>query len=118
MQTVTTNGAQANNPTAWDEMFKRHEQFYNSEAMLPDIRPNSPGNKMANSKKDETFFANTTVFRGAQMLHVTGSGGVTLVVTHKDCKPGMWTEKNHTRVTVQTWKENKMIKEHFFNGNQ
>ena len=56
-------------------------------------------------------------FRAADVLDVTTGDGTTMVKWHFDYTQGKWGVRNYTQVSVQNWKDGKIIKEQFFYGN-
>jgi hypothetical protein len=93
------------------------EKYYHDEVVMQENENPPTIGKTANRLREQEFFNSITEFRYAKPLKVTVGEGITMVqwqydYTHKD-----WGVKNYTQVSVQEWKEGKIIKEQFFYGN-
>ena len=90
---------------------------YYDENVIMQENENAPTiGKNANRKREEEFFSSIVEFRGAKPLKVTVGENTTMVqwqydYTHKD-----WGLRNYTQVSVQEWKDGKIVKEQFFYG--
>ena len=88
---------------------------YYDENVIMQENENAPTvGKNANRKREEEFFSSIVEFRGAKPLKVTVGENTTMVqwqydYTHKD-----WGLRNYTQVSVQEWKDGKIVKEQFF----
>ena len=93
------------------------EKYYHEEVVMQENENPPTIGKAANRQREIEFFNSITEFRSAKPLKVTVGEGITMVqwqydYTHKD-----WGVKNYTQVSVQEWKDGKIIKEQFFYGN-
>jgi hypothetical protein len=93
------------------------EKYYHDEVVMQENENAPTIGKEANRLREQVFFDSITEFRSARPLKVTVGEGITMVqwqydYTHKD-----WGVKNYTQVSVQEWKDGKIIKEQFFYGN-
>jgi hypothetical protein len=93
------------------------EKYYHDEVVMQENENPPTIGKDANRQREIEFFDSITEFRSARPLKVTVGEGITMVqwqydYTHKD-----WGVKNYTQVSVQEWKDGKIIKEQFFYGN-
>jgi hypothetical protein len=93
------------------------EKYYHDEVVMQENENAPTIGKDANRQREIEFFDSITEFRSARPLKVTVGEGITMVqwqydYTHKD-----WGVKNYTQVSVQEWKDGKIIKEQFFYGN-
>ena len=92
--------------------------IYYDENVIMQENENVPTvGKDANRKREEEFFSSIIEFRGAKPLKVTVGQNTTMVqwqydYTHKD-----WGLRNYTQVSVQEWKDGKIVREQFFYGN-
>lgn len=92
------------------------DKYYHDEVVMQENESVPTVGKIANKKREEEFFSSITEFRSAKPLKVTIGEGVTMVkweydYTHKD-----WGVRNYKQVSVQEWKDGKIIKEQFFYG--
>jgi hypothetical protein len=93
------------------------DRYYHEDVVMQENENAPTIGKDANRKREEEFFSSITEFRLAKPLKVTIGEGITMVqwkydYTHKD-----WGVRNYTQVSIQEWKDGKIIKEQFFYGN-
>jgi hypothetical protein len=91
---------------------------YYDEQVIMQENGNSPTvGKEANRRREEEFFSSITEFRNAKPLKVTAGEDVTMVQWHYDYTHKDWGLRNYIQVSVQEWKNGKIVKEQFFYGN-
>ena len=73
--------------------------------------------KKANLEREKVFFSSIKEFRSARPLKVAANGEITMVQWHYDYTHKDWGVRNYTQVSVQEWKDGKIVKEQFFYGN-
>jgi hypothetical protein len=93
------------------------EKYYHENVVMQENENPPTIGKAANRQREIEFFNSITEFRSAKPLKVTVGEGITMVqwqydYTHKD-----WGVRNYTQVSVQEWKEGKIIREQFFYSN-
>jgi len=93
------------------------DMYYHDNVIMQENENAPTVGKNANRKREEEFFSSLTEFRSAKPLIVTVGEGTTMVqwqydYTHKD-----WGVRNYTQVSVQEWRDGKIVKEQFFYGN-
>lgn len=93
------------------------ELYYDDEVVMQENAQQPTVGKAANRQREQDFFGSITEFRKASVLGVTYGDNLTSVIweydyTHKD-----WGVRNYTQVSVQHWKNGKIVKEQFFYGN-
>ena len=93
------------------------EKYYHDDVIMQENDNPPTIGKAANRQREIEFFDSITAFRSAKPLKVTVGEGITMVqwqydYTHKD-----WGVRNYTQVSVQEWKDGKIIREQFFYGN-
>jgi hypothetical protein len=93
------------------------EKYYHEDVMMQENENSPTVGKRANRKREEEFFASITEFRGAKPLKVTVGQETTMVQWHYDYTHKDWGVRNYIQVSVQEWKNGKIIKEQFFYGN-
>ncbi len=90
------------------------DKYYHDEvAMQENENPPTVG-KSANRKREEEFFSSITEFRGAKPLKVTAGENVSMVEWHYDYTHKDWGVKNYTQISVQEWKDGRIVKEKFY----
>ena len=93
------------------------EKYFHDDVVMQE-NSNSPViGKAANRQREIDFLSNIQEFRSASVSGIGVGAEISFVVwsydyTHKD-----WGVKNYTQVSVQNWKDGKIIKEQFFYGN-
>ncbi|MES1225468.1 MAG: SnoaL-like domain-containing protein [Bacteroidota bacterium] len=93
------------------------EMYYDDEVVMQENAMEPTVGKEANRRRELQFLSDVIEFRGAKALHVAAAENVSYVTwqfdyTHKD-----WGVRNYTQVSVQHWKNGKIVKEQFFYGN-
>jgi hypothetical protein len=92
------------------------DTYYDDNVIMQENEYPPTVGKKANRKREEEFFSSIVEFRGAKPLKVTVGENTTMVqwqydYTHKD-----WGLRNYTQVSVQEWKDGKIVREQFFYG--
>ena len=93
------------------------DKYYHDEVIMQENENAPTVGKPANRKREEEFFSSITEFRGAKPLKVTIGEGTTMVQWHYDYTHKDWGVRNYTQVSVQEWKDGRIVKEQFFYGN-
>jgi len=93
------------------------ETYYDDNVVMQENENLPTIGKEANRKREETFFSLVTEFRSARPLKVTAGDDVTMVQWHYDYTHKEWGLRNYLQVSVQEWKNGKIVKEQFFYGN-
>lgn len=93
------------------------EIYYDDEVVMQENQSAPTIGKEANRQREIEFFGSITEFRGAAVEAVAAGENHTTVIwtfdyTHKD-----WGVRNYKQVSVQHWKDGKIVKEQFFYGN-
>ena len=93
------------------------ERYYHEDVIMQENTNPPVIGKDANRNRELEFLNNITEFRGASVKGVGIGDDISFVVwsydyTHKD-----WGVRNYTQVSVQNWKDGKILKEQFFYGN-
>lgn len=90
--------------------------YYDDAVVMQENEQAPTLGKDANRQRELDFFSSITEFRGAAVLDVATGADVTMVTwqydyTHKD-----WGVRRYKQVSVQHWKEGKIVHEQFFYG--
>lgn len=93
------------------------EKYYADEIVMQENEAPPTVGKSANREREIQFFNSITEFRGAQLLSMGAGEDKTYTewfydYTHKD-----WGSRTYKQVSVQTWKNGKIIHEKFYYGN-
>ena len=92
------------------------DQFYHDDVVMQENDNPIVVGKIANRQREEDFFGAITEFRGAHPLKVAIGENTTMVEWHFDYTHKDWGIRNYTQVSVQDWKDGKIIKEKFYYG--
>ena len=93
------------------------DRYYDDNVIMQENEYPPTVGKKANRKREEEFFSSIVEFRGAKPLKVTVGENTTMVQWHYDYTHKDWGVRNYTQVSVQEWRNGKIIKEQFFYGN-
>lgn len=93
------------------------DRYYHDDVIMQENENTPTIGKEANRKREEEFFSSITEFRGARPLKVTIGEEITMVQWHYDYTHKDWGLRNYIQVSVQEWKNGKIIREQFFYGN-
>jgi len=92
------------------------EKYYHDDVVMQENENVPTIGKEANRKREEEFFASVTEFRGARPLKVSVGEGITMVQWSYDYTHRDWGVRKYTQISVQEWKDGKILKEQFFYG--
>jgi hypothetical protein len=117
MQTISEKVNHLNQLILEGKAMDAFDLYYHDEVVMQENENEPTIGKEANRKRELDFFGAITEFRGAEVLDVAAAETVSFVkwkmdYTHKD-----WGARNYTQVSVQHWKDGKIVKEQFFYGN-
>lgn len=93
------------------------EKYYHDEVIMQENENTPTVGKEANRQREIEFFSSITEFRSAKPLKITVGEDVSMVQWHYDYTHKDWGVRNYSQVSVQEWKDGKIIKEQFFYGN-
>jgi hypothetical protein len=93
------------------------EKYYHDEVIMQENESSPTIGKEANRQREKEFFSSITEFRTARPLKITVGEGVSMVQWHYDYTHKDWGVRNYSQVSVQEWKDGKIIKEQFLYGN-
>jgi septation ring formation regulator EzrA len=93
------------------EKYYHHDVSMQENAMPPTV------SKVANRQREAEFLNSITDFRKAEVKGVAVGDGISYVTwdydyTHKD-----WGVRNYSQISVQHWKDGKIIREQFIYAN-
>jgi len=93
------------------------DKYYHEDVVMQENESKPTVGKEANRKREEEFFSSISEFRNARPLKVTVGEDVSMVQWHYDYTHKDWGVRNYIQVSVQEWKNGKIIREQFFYGN-
>ncbi|HZJ59148.1 MAG TPA: nuclear transport factor 2 family protein [Chitinophagaceae bacterium] len=93
------------------------DKYYHEDVVMQENESTPTIGKKVNRKREEEFFSSISEFRNARPLKVTVGEDVSMVQWHYDYTHKDWGVRNYIQVSVQEWKNGKIIREQFFYGN-
>lgn len=93
------------------------EMYYDDEVVMQENETPPTIGKEQNRKRENEFLNNILEFRGAKVLNVAAGDDVSFVTWQYDYTHKEWGVRKYTQVSVQHWKDGKIVKEQFFYGN-
>lgn len=93
------------------------EEFYHEDVVMQENHHPPTISKNANRKRELEFFSNITEFRGAEVQGMAVNQHLSFVIWKYDYTHKEWGVRNYTQVSVQEWKDGKIIRETFYYGN-
>lgn len=92
------------------------DKYYHDDVAMQENANTPVVGKQANRDREVEFLNNISEFRNAS-VHGTAVGeSKSFVIWSYDYTHREWGVKNYTQVSVQTWKDGKIIHEQFFYG--
>jgi len=116
MQTLKEKIQHLNRLVLQGKALDAFEMYYDDEVVMQENEAVPTIGKQANRKREHEFFGNITEFRGATVLDLAVGDDVTMVVWHYDFTHKNWGKRDYRQVSVQHWKDGKIVKEQFFYG--
>lgn len=92
------------------------DRFYHDEVTMQENDLPPTIGKTANRLREEAFHSNVIDFRKEEVLDIAVGNGMTMVKWAYDFTHKEWGDRKYTQVSVQHWKDGKVIKEQFFYG--
>lgn len=93
------------------------EKYYHDDVVMQENGNTPTSGKTENRKRELEFFDAIVEFRSAKPLKITIGENTTMVQWKYDYTHREWGVRNYTQVSVQEWKDGKIIHEQFFYGN-
>lgn len=106
-----------NNLVGEGKLMDAFEKYYHDDVVMQENTSAPVTGKDANRKREIEFLNNIQEFRGASVKGVGVGDEISFVIWSYDYTHKEWGVKNYTQVSVQNWKDGKIIKEQFFYGN-
>ncbi len=117
MQTISEKINHLNQLILEGKALEGFELYYDDEVVMQENELAPTVGKDANRKREQDFFGSITEFRVAKAMDVAVGENISYVKWHFDYTHKDWGIRNYTQVSVQQWKNGKIIKEQFFYGN-
>jgi hypothetical protein len=118
MESVLEKISDINNLVLEGKAMEAFEKYYHEDVVMQENDSTPTVGKHANRTREVAFFANIESFRGAAVLNVTAPHeNLSVVVWHYDYTHKEWGVRNYHQLSVQHWKDGKIIKEQFIYNN-
>lgn len=90
------------------------EKYYDDDVIMQENEETPTIGKEANRVREINFFSNMQEFRKAEVLQMATGEGISFVMWRYDYTHAALGVRNYTQVSVQHWKDDKIIREQFF----
>ncbi len=106
-----------NNLVLKGKMLDAFEKFYHDDVAMQENNLPATISKDTNRHRELEFLNNITEFRAAEVKALGVSGDLSYVIWKYDYTHKEWGIRNYSQVSIQQWKEGKIIKEVFIYNN-
>ena len=114
---IKTSLADLNSFIINGKLMDAFEKYYHEEIEMQENSNAPVKGKDTNRKRELEFLSNVTEFRNADVSEFAVHGDTSFVIWSYDYTHKEWGVRKYTQVSVQHWKDGKIIKEQFFYGN-
>ena len=90
------------------------EQYYADDVVMQENANPPTVGKVANRQRELEFFSKLTDFRGAEVKSVAYGDDVIISEWFLDYTHADWGERTYDQVSVQKWKDGKVVSERFY----
>jgi len=117
MKDLKANVEELNGMILNGQILEAFEKFYADDVVMQDNDYPARIGKTENREFEKAFVNGLQEFRGAKVLNTVVSDGVAAIewwfdYTHKD-----FGERNYRQLSVQRWKDDKIVEEKFYYNN-
>jgi hypothetical protein len=116
-QQIESSLKDLNNLVLEGKLLEAFEKHYHDDVAMQENNSLPVVGKDANRQREIEFVNNITEFRGASVEGHAVGDAISFVVWNYDYTHKEWGVKQYTQVSVQNWKDGRIIKEQFFYGN-
>ncbi|MEE3719040.1 SnoaL-like domain-containing protein [Tumidithrix elongata RA019] len=92
------------------------EKYYGENVTMQENENPATVGKAANRERELDFFSKVTEFRGAEVKAVAYGEDVIISEWFVDYTHAEWGKVTHDQVSVQRWKDGKVVHERFYYG--
>ena len=114
---IKTSLADLNSLVIKGKLMDAFEKYYHEDIEMQENSNAPVKGKDTNRIRELEFLSNVTEFRKASVAELAVNGNTSFVIWSYDYTHKEWGMRNYTQVSVQHWKDSKIIKEQFFYGN-
>ena len=102
-----------NNLVLEGRLMEAFEKYYHDDVVMQENDLPPTVSKEANRQRELQFLNSIVEFRGAEVKGLTVGDNISAVIWSYDYTHQEWGARNYTQVSVQEWKDGKIIKEKF-----
>jgi hypothetical protein len=106
-----------NNLVIQGKLMDAFEKYYHEDVTMQENANPSVFGKAANREREAAFLNNIIEFRSASVRGQAIGDDISFVIWSYDYTHKEWGMKKYTQVSVQNWKDGKIVSEQFFYGN-
>lgn len=99
------------------KMLDAFEIYYHDDVVMQENEMPATLSKEANRQREIGFMNSITEFRSAEVKALAVGDNISFVIWKYDYTHSEWGVRNYTQVSVQEWKDGKIIKEKFIYTN-
>ena len=93
------------------------EKYYHDDVSMQENNAAPTISKSVNRERELAFLDSITEFRGAEVKGMAVGDNISYVTWHYDYTHKEWGLRNYTQISVQHWKDGKIINEQFIYSN-
>ena len=98
-------------------MMDAFEKYYHDDVIMQENHLTPTFSKVANRQRELEFLGNIIEFRGAEVKGMGVGDSISFVIWKYDYIHKQWGVRDYTQVSIQEWKDGKIIKETFVYAN-
>ena len=95
------------------QLLEAFDKYYHEEVSMQENDAPPTVSKAANRQREIEFLGNITEFRSAEVKALSADDNVSFVIWKYDYTHREWGVRIYTQVSVQYWKDGKIIRERF-----
>jgi hypothetical protein len=106
-----------NNLVLTGKMLEAFDKYYHDDVLMQENDLPPTVTKVANRQREVEFLENVTEFRGAEVKGVAVGDDISVVIWNYDYTHRELGVRNYSQVSIQQWKDGKIINEKFIYAN-
>jgi hypothetical protein len=99
------------------KMMDAFEKFYHGDVAMQENHLHPTISKDANRQRELEFLDNVIEFRGAEVKGTGIGDNISFVIWKYDYTHKVWGVRDYTQVSIQEWRDGKIIRETFVYAN-
>lgn len=117
MHTISQKLNDLNSLVISGRLLEAFEKYYDENVTMQENAGEPVVGKKVNYQRETEFLGNIVEFRKAEVLDMAINDEVSFVKWQFDYTHKEWGVRNYTQVSVQQWKDGRIVHEQFFYGN-